>query len=134
MALCDIARMTCTTPFNNVNLEDFNHLYETHRVCKCLPACDTISYNFEVEASGYEEWHDDWLWYTAEFTFKFRDSEYFPLVRTEQFKFKDLAAYVGGLLGLFIGTSALSIFETFYFFLIRFPVNIVRFVRHRIDM
>jgi hypothetical protein len=120
--------MMCSTGFNYVILEGLNQLYKTHDVCKCFPACESINYKYEIIYSRYDGWKNESLWYETEFIFKFRDSEYFPLVRSQQFKFKDFICYVGGLLGLFAGISVLSIYETFYFFSIRLLSNAFRLV------
>lgn len=46
---------------------------------------------------------------------KFKENEFTPLRRFQQFTFIDFLSYIGGLLGLFAGISVLSFFEIFYF-------------------
>ena len=55
----------------------------------------------------------------AEIIVKFKDSEFFSVVRKKQFSNIDFLSYCGGILGLFAGISVLSIFELFYYFTIR---------------
>jgi Amiloride-sensitive sodium channel len=56
----------------------------------------------------------------------FKDPEFIPLRRFRQFTFVDFLSYVGGLLGLFAGISALSFFEVFYFFIPRAITDVMR--------
>jgi hypothetical protein len=51
--------------------------------------------------------------------FKFKDNEYIRQRRYQPFTVVEFLAQSGGLLGLFIGASVLSIVEMFYFFSLR---------------
>jgi acid-sensing ion channel, other len=118
MTICDIKKLHCSSPMKNKLIDDFDRLYATEGVCKCLPACNMITYDIEIEYSRYD-WDDVDLWYETEIIFRFRESEYFPLIRYQEFTFSNMASAVGGILGLFAGISVLSIFETFYFLTFR---------------
>jgi hypothetical protein len=81
-------------------------------------------------------------------TFKFKDEEFYPMIRSQQFTLKDFLSYAGGLLGiravhwlivsrlsfesfqgLFMGVSVLSIVELVYFFTMRLATNLLRALR-----
>lgn len=49
-----------------------------------------------------------------------------PMFRHQPFTFIDFLAQAGGLLGLFVGASFLSVVEVFYFFTLRLFVNVCR--------
>lgn len=70
-----------------------------------MKACSYIEYKVEVRILPTNSDHhsnesDDGV---TNLEFKFKDSEFFPLIRYQQFKTKDFLSYVGGLLGLFAG-------------------------------
>ena len=104
MSICDIQRMDCYHPLKSLNFESFDHLFTSDGVCRCLQACSYIEYKVEVIILPVDGFHYSNL-STPEtnLEFKFKDSEYFPLIRYQQFKTKDFLSYVGGLLGLFAG-------------------------------
>lgn len=49
----------------------------------------------------------------------FKNNEFVPLKRFQLYGTVDFLANVGGLLGLFVGVSVLSIVEIFYYFILR---------------
>jgi hypothetical protein len=49
----------------------------------------------------------------------FKDNEFVPLKRFQLYGTVDFLANCGGLLGLFVGVSVLSIVEIFYYFILR---------------
>lgn len=59
----------------------------------------------------------------------YRDSSFYPLVKTQLASFSDFLGSVGGLLGLFAGVSMISIIEFLYFFIYK---PILRTVLHRV--
>ncbi|XP_063706288.1 pickpocket protein 28-like [Culicoides brevitarsis] len=59
----------------------------------------------------------------------FKDSEFFALKRSELYGLTDFVANCGGLLGLFMGVSLLSLVEIIYFLTVRFFMGI--FNRHK---
>jgi hypothetical protein len=115
--------MECFYPLNHKALDELKYLYETDGVCKCLPACNSIEYNYEIFEEQYNEdyFEED----QGVFEFRYKDGDYFPMVRYQEFKTKDYLSYVGGLLGLFAGISVLSIIEFAYFFTIRLAVDLI---------
>ena len=57
-----------------------------------------------------------------------KDAEYYALIRYQQFTVVDFLAYVGGILGLFAGISALSVVEFLYFFTLRLVSDLWRYL------
>ncbi|GBP43270.1 Pickpocket protein 28 [Eumeta japonica] len=74
---------------------------ETEEACRCLPACDSVKYKI------------------AKLEVNFKDSQFSSLTRSQLFGVTDFMANCGGLLGLFLGFSFLSIVEIFYYFTLR---------------
>lgn len=116
--------------------------------CNCLPACTSITYDAETSQADFD-WrqfltahgavpgsfpgsHDqvnagtvvnvalsifrDQL---ARVVIFFRDSEFITSKRSELYGQTDFLANCGGLLGLFMGVSILSLVEVLYFFTLR---------------
>lgn len=65
---------------------------------------------------------------------KFKNSDFQPLHRYQDFTFVYFLRGVGGLLGLFAGISVLSLFELVYFFGPRLINDVVRNRRNRTDI
>ena len=87
--------------------------------CNCLPDCNKIKYEYfyyfdkilaENETSQNQ----------AIATIHFGDDEFLAYKRYETYGRVGLLSNIGGLLGLFLGISFLSIIETIYFFTLRF--------------
>lgn len=57
-------------------------------------------------------------------TFYLADDEFIVYRRFANFGNVNLVANIGGLLGLFLGVSVLSVVEVFYFFVIRLINNL----------
>lgn len=60
----------------------------------------------------------------AEFNVNFKENDFFSVIRRKQFSGVEVVSFVGGLLGLFAGFSALSFVEFIYHFTIRIGYNI----------
>lgn len=54
----------------------------------------------------------------------FKENQFLASKRSELFGLTDFLANVGGLLGLFLGISAIGVAELGYFFIIRFNINL----------
>ncbi|XP_069695437.1 pickpocket protein 28-like [Periplaneta americana] len=115
MALCD----TNNGCLNNM---DFNNL-----TCDCLPSCTEIRY--DIEMSHYPV---DWksAQYngsnipennkrTSKVAVYSKANQFFVKTRKQLYGFSDLLGSAGGLLGLFMGFSLLSLVEIIYFFTLR---------------
>ncbi|KAL5280829.1 hypothetical protein ACFFRR_004689 [Megaselia abdita] len=81
--------------------------------CNCLPSCTNIEYDTKRSYNVVEE---DGNISTSTLRVFFKKSHYFAMKRSELFGPTDLLANIGGLLGLFMGVSLLSIIEFIYFF------------------
>lgn len=95
--------------------------------CGCLPDCFSIEYEqniivVKLKPSG-DEWEADEL---VGLRFYFGADEYTALKRHPTYGTVSFLSNCGGLLGLFLGVSALSIVEVFYFFVIRLTSDVVR--------
>ncbi|XP_055840717.1 pickpocket protein 28-like [Episyrphus balteatus] len=92
----------------------------------CLPTCFDIKYKAEIEQqisgdSPYDYYRSER--YTV-LTIKFEEDVLNGLIRTELYSTTDFIANCGGLLGLFMGVSILSLVELVYFFTVRLWLNL----------
>ncbi|XP_055303111.1 pickpocket protein 28-like [Sitodiplosis mosellana] len=87
--------------------------------CNCMPACTSIEYKAEIDRSNFgivatvpkgQGVH------LAILAVWIKSSDVDIVKRVETYTFSDFLAICGGLLGLFLGMSALSIIELVYFF------------------
>jgi acid-sensing ion channel, other len=91
----------------------------TVKSCDCLPECNSIEYEFEVrEAKLLQKNGSQNL--TAAVSVYFGDDEYIAYRRYANYGTVTFLSNIGGLLGLFLGISVLSIIETISFFTLRF--------------
>lgn len=95
--------------------------------CDCLPSCNTIDYNVKVDFVKFKQM--DYNDYTpgvmrASMSIYFADEEFITYRRYASLGTVTLLSNIGGLLGLFLGVSALSIIEVFYFFVVRLVNNL----------
>ncbi|KAM3965775.1 pickpocket protein 28 [Aphomia sociella] len=98
--------------------------------CKCLPACTSIEYEAETSQADYDwkaifraykldippEMND--MMYSRVMVF-FKEPQFITSRRSELYGQTDFLANCGGLLGLFMGFSILSMVEILYFFTLR---------------
>ncbi|KAF5270643.1 hypothetical protein FQA39_LY01381 [Lamprigera yunnana] len=107
--------------------------------CNCLPSCSSLTYNAESSQADYnwpkvfEAFHVNFsefpgVAFTRVFFF-FKEQQFITSERNELYGFADFLASCGGLLGLFIGFSFLSIIEILYFLSIRLLANMKRYGR-----
>ncbi|KAL0882698.1 hypothetical protein ABMA27_001121 [Loxostege sticticalis] len=93
--------------------------------CKCLPACNYIQYDAEFLKTDYEveDLEEDNARerrrHHAKLKLFFKEPIFTGLHRSELFGLTDFLGTCGGLLGLFLGFSFLSIVEIFYFITFR---------------
>lgn len=93
---------------NQTGLENF---------CGCLPECNKIEYNFEVIAERH--YYFGYLFTNISASIQFIDDEFIAYRRFESYGTVSLLSNIGGMLGLFLGISVLSVVEMFYFVTIR---------------
>ncbi|XP_052873095.1 pickpocket protein 28-like [Anopheles cruzii] len=117
-------------PKSNVSHEFPRSVQDTVARCNCLPACTSIHYDLEItqssldierffKANGLQK---NYIYHHFAFTsleIYFKESHFITSKRTELYGIVDLLANCGGLLGLFMGVSFLSLIEICYFITIR---------------
>ncbi|KAF2886730.1 hypothetical protein ILUMI_19443, partial [Ignelater luminosus] len=108
--------------------------------CNCLPSCTSVSYNAESSQADFN-WQRVFMAYKANFsefpgvqmtrvTIFFKEQQFITSERNELYGPVDFLANCGGLLGLFIGFSFLSVMEIFYFLTLRLICNVRMYGRH----
>ncbi|XP_047992149.1 pickpocket protein 28-like isoform X1 [Leguminivora glycinivorella] len=114
---------------NSTNVIDENARDIAMR-CMCMPACTSIEYEAETSQADFE-WRDIFTSFKAEippelednfmtriFIF-FKEAQFITSRRSELYGPTDFLANCGGLLGLFMGFSILSVVEILYFLSLR---------------
>ncbi|XP_053658997.1 pickpocket protein 28-like [Anopheles marshallii] len=117
-------------PVNREALQHHEHLTEMVKRCNCLPACSSVHYDAEVTQTTLDmesflrahkdlqpDAFNDFMLTTVAIYFK--ESYFITSKRSELYGWVDFLANCGGLLGLFMGVSFLSLLEIFYFLTIR---------------
>ncbi|KAL1497372.1 hypothetical protein ABEB36_008353 [Hypothenemus hampei] len=103
--------------------------------CYCPDMCNDIDYNVEITESDYDTPRkmatlginvpeDKEGVSSSQLLIYFKGSTFIPQERNELFDNFDFLANVGGLLGLFIGFSLLSMVELIYFLTLRIICNV----------
>ncbi|XP_062715918.1 pickpocket protein 28-like [Aedes albopictus] len=97
--------------------------------CNCLPACTSVQYDTEITQANF-----DWVRWARTMNVSsmavngmqisrlgiyYKESQFMTSKRSELYGLTDFLANCGGLLGLCMGMSMLSVVELFYFSLIR---------------
>ncbi|KAG4069499.1 hypothetical protein HA402_006865 [Bradysia odoriphaga] len=116
--------------------------------CNCLPACTQLTYDVAI-SQGKVDWevvkyvdrarrsffdsvavkyYDQ-----AGLTIFFKDDQFISLKRSERFGLTDFFANCGGLLGLFMEISVISIIEVIYFFTLRLGCSLRMYRSRRRD-
>lgn len=128
--ICDFSKSEC--------LEDV----VVSETCHCLPQCtNDISYHVIKKSS----WSREGLEFTFEDTshenvsltylqFHFEESAFLEMKRISAYTMTDFIAQIGGILGLFLGFSVLSLIEILYYCTVRLFVKLKlesRFYLHR---
>ncbi|GLH02142.1 Pickpocket protein 28, partial [Gryllus bimaculatus] len=135
--ICGAEKINCCTEvashvqalsanFNGGNFEVKN-LNGTIQNCICFPICSYLYYDdgrtslSDFDISSYQIMHNTSSNDThyVRVTIYFKSSKYIPMRRVEHYKTLTLIANCGGILGLCLGMSILSIIELIYWLLIR---------------
>lgn len=105
-----------------------NSLYNSNLTTKCLPDCESISYDAEISMSRIEpKTLRNFVpagFRIIKITVLFKDQQYFASLRSELYGTMEFMATSGGILSLFMGISLLSLIEIFYFATIRLTCNL----------
>ncbi|XP_065087701.1 pickpocket protein 28-like [Ochlerotatus camptorhynchus] len=98
--------------------------------CNCLPTCNYVEYRTQVSQAR-------WNWQSGEFfnymerqpmgdsvhqskmVISFRGADFIPLLRSEINSVSEMIASCGGLMGLFMGVSLVSLVELIYYCTLR---------------
>ncbi|XP_075972067.1 pickpocket protein 28-like [Anticarsia gemmatalis] len=134
--ICTVKSMNCTTKAREALLaRETNPDKNYKNRCHCLPACNSIDYEAEILKTDYNLKR----YVKAETTARndknavkhvkgkqysrldmfFKRARFVSMRRSELFGLTDFLANIGGLLGLFLGFSFLSLVELFYFATLR---------------
>ncbi|XP_041783523.1 pickpocket protein 28-like [Anopheles merus] len=97
--------------------------------CNCLPACSSISYDVETTQTTLDlekflrvnrrRYYRPDKFYITTIAIYFKESYFITSKRSELYGWVDFLANCGGLLGLFMGVSILSLLELCYYITIR---------------
>ncbi|XP_058985354.1 pickpocket protein 28-like [Musca domestica] len=102
--------------------------------CRCMPSCTSLHYDMEISQSDFNEqyifsafgWKDAETAKWSRLLVHFKDNEFIARKRSELYGYADFLANCGGILGLFMGFSILSLIEFFYHMTLRLLSNMRR--------
>lgn len=97
---------------------------EEYKSCNCLSSCNSVEYKTTIIQTRLTTLNDSHGLRYASTSILFEDEEFFAYKRYASFGTVAFLSNIGGLLGLFLGISVLSIVEFFYFFTIRLIHNL----------
>lgn len=110
----------------------FYHRNYPRNYCKCFPGCESITYDTEISyanlnlakyhAAASGEPVDESEFYDAKLSkvsIFFKEEEFHVSKRSELYSGFELVGTIGGLLGLYMGISVLSVLELIYYFSLR---------------
>lgn len=139
--ICSLADFDCHEQVEDDLFEDMNDNLDstdnrsTNENCNCLPACTSIQY--DVESSQIEFNSQKVLQFIEKkesdkvqnYTFTilaiyFKEAQFINSKRSELYGWRDFVANCGGILGLFLGMSLVSIVEIFYYLTLRIWCNL----------
>ncbi|XP_065354330.1 pickpocket protein 28 [Calliphora vicina] len=115
---------------------DFNYRGETE--CNCMPACTSLVYNTEIsqanfdledmlKAAGDTEFFEEFPGsQMTRLAIYFKENQFITSKRSELYGVTDFLANCGGIFGLFMGFSILSMVEMMYHFSLRLWSNMSR--------
>lgn len=132
--VCSLSDIECYQKAMSETFVDMNENIDPHHGdryhdnCTCLPSCTYISYSVETSQLPinfgqflkdlYPEDYSMTKMY-AKIEIVFKDSHFFNLQRDEDYDWKSFLSSCGGLLGLFLGVSLVSIIEIIYHLTLR---------------
>ncbi|PSN34457.1 hypothetical protein C0J52_20177, partial [Blattella germanica] len=133
--VCNLWKLECTRTASDLFAADDSGMEQ----CNCLPTCSEIKYDIETSQatlkvaetfkslSKFPQFHPEEVEVPegmfAAVTFFYKDNQFVTSRRTELYGAIDFLASCGGLLGLYLGFSLLSLVEIFYFFVMRLYSN-----------
>ncbi|XP_073833308.1 pickpocket protein 28-like [Musca autumnalis] len=146
MPVCTLAQLDCyKSAEEDMLMNKFNAHYAQkggakgskpdESQCRCLPSCTSLEYDMQISKGVLEirRWILKSLVYTgngtlpavesAQLSIYFKNNQFIATKRSKLFTFYDLLSNCGGIGGLFIGFSLLSIAEVLFHFTMRFWAN-----------
>lgn len=154
--ICGLAKIKC---YSDVEQKVSRRNAVGNLKCHCLPACSSVSYDAELSFAKYElrkyykakriTYVDRSLFCSnqliiiklkfilycrrqyARIFISFKDNQFFASRRSELYGRADFLANCGGLLGLFMGFSLLSLIEMIYYCTLRLACNLKKRQRRK---
>ncbi|GLV34809.1 pickpocket 26 [Carabus blaptoides fortunei] len=133
-AQVDLLQQEVQSEINEENLEFTGEISNSPQKCNCLPACTSLTYNAETSQADFN-WPKLFQAFKADLNempgiqmtrvnIFFKGTQFITSRRSELYGQTDFLANCGGLLGLFMGFSFLSLIEIVYFLTLRMWCNI----------
>jgi len=109
--------------------------------CNCMPACTSLVYNTEISQANFDleemlvaEGDTEFLKeypgsQMSRLSIYFKQSQFITSKRSELYGMTEFLANCGGIFGLFMGFSILSLVEMIYHFTLRLFTNLKRLVK-----
>uniref|UniRef100_A0A182QC31 Pickpocket n=1 Tax=Anopheles farauti TaxID=69004 RepID=A0A182QC31_9DIPT len=136
--ICGIEKLDCCDEADAILQEQGLSVTENSskmvlQACNCLPGCSYLHYKTEISQA-----HFDWRRLTStihlfeqelnhsqlsSLMVYYKESEFIAINRRQLFGLNDFIANCGGILGLFMGVSLLSIVEILYYFTMKPLIN-----------
>uniref|UniRef100_A0A1I8M197 Amiloride-sensitive sodium channel n=1 Tax=Musca domestica TaxID=7370 RepID=A0A1I8M197_MUSDO len=141
MPVCNLDAMDCyTSAEEDMLLKKFNGHHGNGDgdvdQCNCLPSCTSLDYDMQISKGRLDvkatfmnmlkldKWSDDLPDIELSLlTIYFKNNQFIATKRSKLFSFYDLLSNCGGIGGLFIGFSLLSIAEVLFHFTMRLWAN-----------
>ncbi|XP_062558078.1 pickpocket protein 28-like [Armigeres subalbatus] len=133
MPVCETKQMFCMqdaeTELLEMGVVDDESVSNFHTKCDCMPACTSVDYDVEITQNEFEvvEWGVaygqsrkdlDGL-FAAHLKIYYKNAQITKQKRSELYGITDFLANCGGLLGLCLGVSLLSLVELCYYCSVR---------------
>ncbi|XP_063708042.1 pickpocket protein 28-like [Culicoides brevitarsis] len=106
------------------DLHQMSNMNFTNLQCNCFPSCSSIMYNVHEVMTGSIPILNNTFRY-SEVTVKFSSPNFLAKRRQESYSILDLLSAFGGLLGLFVGASVMSIMELIFFFTVKIGIDLL---------
>lgn len=111
--------------FRQIYLINKTHVQKMFHGCNCLPTCSHVSYgatflNFNY---AFEKSHN-----LTSLKVSYKDAQFLALQRIEKYTMIDVLVWAGGILGLYLGGSLLSVIDLVFYCTAR---EIFTFIRHK---
>ncbi|XP_073941207.1 pickpocket protein 28-like [Choristoneura fumiferana] len=136
--LCTASKWSCVTKAID-ELASRSLKFKMDETCNCLPSCASVQYDAEILKTMFDfkkayiinrtaydksQRKEDEFEFLAKYNISkvemyFKEPQFVSMRRSELFGLTDFLANCGGLLGLFLGFSFLSLIEIFYFCTLR---------------